>query len=78
MRYAILHNYEQRAVSVRTSDVQNQMKIIADHLITYNYLNDPSSKVVDAELEQIANLYNGRVLIIGPDLKIIKDTYGLS
>ncbi len=78
MRYAILHNYEQRAVSVRTSDVQNQMKIIADHLITYNYLNDPSSKVVDAELEQIAILYNGRVLIIGPDLKIIKDTYGLS
>lgn len=78
MRFAILNNYEQRAVSVRTSDVQNQMKIIADHLITYNYLNDPSSKVVDAELEQISNLYNGRIIIIGPNLKVIKDTYGLS
>ena len=78
MRFAILQNYEQRAVSVRTSDVQNQMKIIADHLITYNYLQDPSSEVVDAELEQISNLYNGRILIIGPDLKIIKDTYGVS
>lgn len=78
MRYGILENYENRAVSVRTSEVQTQLKIIANHLITYNYLQDTSSPVINAELEQLSNLYNGRVFIIGNNLKVVKDTYGIS
>lgn len=78
MRVGILQNYEDRAVEVRISDVQTQLKIIANHLITYNYLQDPSSEVINAELEQLSNLYNGRVLIINNNLKVIKDTYAIS
>lgn len=78
IRSGILRNYEYRAVDVRKSDVQNQLKIIANHLITYNYLQDNSSEVINAELEQLSNLYNGRVLIINGNLKIVKDTYGIS
>lgn len=78
IRGGILRNYEYRAVDVRKSDVQNQLKIIANHLITYNYLQDNSSEVINAELEQLSNLYNGRVLIINGNLKIVKDTYGIS
>ena len=78
MRFGILQNYEDRAVSLRTSDVQNQLKIIANHLITYSYLQDTSSEVINAELEQLSSLYDGRVLIINSNLKIIKDTYGIS
>ena len=76
--FGILSNYEERAIKVRTSDVQNQLKIIANHLITYNYLQDSSSEVINAELEQLSNLYNGRVMIINGNLKIVKDTYGIS
>ncbi len=76
--FGILSNYEERAVKVRISDVQNQLKIIANHLITYNYLQDTSSEVINAELEQLSNLYNGRVMIINGNLKIVKDTYGIS
>ena len=78
MRVGILENYESRAISLRTSDVQTQLRIIANHLITYNYLQDTSSEVINAELEQISNLYNGRVLIINESLKVVKDTYGIS
>ncbi|MDD6492427.1 MAG: ATP-binding protein [Firmicutes bacterium] len=78
MRVGILENYESRAIDVRISDVQTQLKIIANHLITYNYLQDTSSEVIGAELEQLSNLYNGRVLIINESLKVIKDTYGIS
>ncbi|NLL77171.1 MAG: cell wall metabolism sensor histidine kinase WalK [Clostridiales bacterium] len=78
IRYGILENYEVRAVSLRTSDVQNQLKIIANHLITYNYLQDTSSEVISAELDQLSNLYEGRVIIINSNLKVIKDTYGIS
>lgn len=78
MRYAILQNYERRAVNVRTSDISTQIRILANHLITYHYLEDPSSEVINAELDQLSNLYDGRVLIINPDLRIVKDTYGIS
>lgn len=78
MRRAILQNYEQRAISVRTSNIATQIKILANHLIARHYLEDTSSEVINAELEQLSNLYDGRVLIINTELKIIKDTYGIS
>lgn len=78
MRIGIVGNYENRAVNVRISDVQAQMKIIANHLITYNYLKDTTSEVINAELDQLSSLYDGRVLIISGNFKIIKDTYGIS
>ena len=77
-RNALLQNYEERAVNVRISEVSNQFKIIANHLLTYNYLQDTSSEVINAELNQISNLYDGRVLIINSNFKVIKDTYGIS
>ncbi len=77
-RSTLLANYEERAVNVRISDVSNQFKIIANHLLAYNYLQDPSSEVINAELNQISNLYDGRVLIINSNFKVIKDTYDIS
>jgi len=78
LHIGILERYMDNTVSVRTSTVQTQVKIIADHLITYNYLLDNSSEVVNAELSQLSNLYDGRVLIIDSNMKIIKDTYAIS
>ena len=78
MRYAILENYEHRAVSVRTSDVQTQLRILANHLIAYRYLQGTSSEVINAELNQFSNLYDGRILIVNNNLKVVKDTYGIS
>ena len=78
MRYGIMRNYEQRAVELRTLTVQNQLKIIADHLINEDYFNTNRSEVINAELEMLSNLYDGRVQIISGNLRIIKDTYGIS
>lgn len=78
MRQGIVRNYEERAVEQRTQTVQNQLKILADHLIYEDYLNSPSSTVITAELDMLSNLYDGRVLIINANFKIIKDTYGIS
>jgi signal transduction histidine kinase len=78
MRYGILSNYFLRAVEVRTSDVQSQMQILADHLISYNYLQDASNDVVNAEIEQVANLYDGRIMVIGRNFGVVKDTYGVA
>lgn len=78
LRSILLNSYETRAISVKVSEIQNQCTILANHLVTYGYLNDQTSEVVNAELEQFSSLYDGRIMIIDSDLKIIKDTYSIS
>ena len=77
-RQCILLNYEDRAVSVRTSDVMNQCRILANHLVSAGYMVNTSIDTINGELEQLSNLYDGRVLIIDGNFKIIKDTYAIS
>lgn len=87
MCYGIVDNYEERAVENRVSVVQNQLMILANHLVSNNYLTTYQSEdqayrnsreVIDAELEMLSNLYEGRVMIINKNFEIIKDTYGIS
>lgn len=87
MRYGILDNYEERAVEQRVATVQNQLRVVGNHLISNNYLsNTPpdevshmaSRNVINAELETISNLYEGRVLIVDAGLRVVMDTYGIS
>ena len=77
MHTLILDSYEDRAVNVRSSEIQTQLRILANHLITYNYLQDTSSEVINAELDMLANLYDGRVMVINDDLNVVKDTYNI-
>ena len=78
MRYVILASYEDRAVNVRSGEVQTQLRILANHLIYSSYLQDSSSEVINAEIDLLANLYDGRVIVINDDLKVVKDTYNIS
>ena len=71
-------SYEERAVNLRISDTQTQFKIIANHLLNNNYLQDTSNEAINAELEQMSNLYDGRVIIINGNFRIVKDTYSIS
>ncbi|MCR4763785.1 MAG: two-component sensor histidine kinase [Lachnospiraceae bacterium] len=76
--FATLANYEERSVSVNTQEAQTQMRILANHLINNNYLQDPSSQIISGELDMLSNLYDGRVLIIDDSLRIVRDTYGIA
>lgn len=78
MRYGILQNYEERAVSLRINEVETQTMILANHLANNNYLQDTSSEAINAELLQLSNLYDGRVLVIDQNFNVVKDTYGIS
>lgn len=73
----IMNNYMKRAISVRSTEVQNQCKILSNQLISSNYMRDRSSELVDGELAQLSSLYDGRILLIDQDFRIIRDTYGL-
>lgn len=77
LKGAILKNTEQRTVQVRTAEIQNQCMILCNQLASSDYLKDAQSEVINAELSQLSNIYNGRVVVINDEFKIIKDTYSL-
>ena len=78
MRYGILQNYENRAVSLRTAEVETQAKILANHLAVNNYLQNTNSDTIKAELLQLSTLNDGRVLVKDQNFVAVKDTYGIS
>ena len=77
LRMGILKSYEQRSVAVRTAEIQNQCTILGNQLVSSNYLENTDSAVINAELSQLSNLYNGRVVVINDEFCIVKDTYNL-
>ena len=73
--YTMLHNYQDRAVSMLTETVRSQCEILSNLIIKENYLNDTSSETVNSKLEMFSNIYNGRVLLADRDFKIVGDTF---
>ena len=75
--FGIVKFYESRAVELRTAEIQNQCTILCNQLNNYGYLSDTSSEVINTSLTQLTNIYNGRVMVIDEELRVIKDTYSL-
>ena len=76
IKEAILQKYEDRGVAWRTAEIQNQCTILSNQLSATNYLKEPISEVINAELNQMSNVYDGRILIIDEEFHIVKDTFG--
>ncbi|MBQ2986187.1 MAG: two-component sensor histidine kinase [Tyzzerella sp.] len=76
VKEVVVGAYEDRAVAWRTAEIQEQCTILSNQLVKSTYLRTPQSDVVDAELSQFSNIYNGRVIIVDDDFRIVKDTFG--
>ena len=77
VKSAIVNSYENRAVSLKRVNLKNQCDILGNQLMKENYLEHPESEVINSELSMLSAIYNGRILIINKDAKIIKDTYDI-
>lgn len=77
MGIGILKSYESKAILTREKDVKNQCNILSNQLTDSDYLVDQSSELLNEQLLQLSNVFNGRILIINDNFRIIKDTYAL-
>lgn len=74
IKHGILTNYQDQAVKQRISIIQSQSDLITAQISKTDYLSGEKSKITDVELQQMANLYNGRILVVNKEFRIIKDT----
>lgn len=72
-----INSYENRAVSLRTSEILSQAKILANQIVSNDYLENSGSPTINAQLEQLSTIYDGRVMIISDTFQVVKDTYKL-
>lgn len=78
LRAGMLGSYENRAVSLRTSEILSQAKILANQIASSDYLNsEKTESVIDVQLEQLSTIYDGRVMVIDDSFCIVRDTYEL-
>ena len=77
LRLGFLRAYEQRAVETRSIDITSQAKILASQIAASQYIDHPSDESVTAQLTQMSNIYDGRVMLIDTAFQIVTDTYAL-
>ena len=77
IRTGILTAYEKHAVSNRSVDVIGQAKILANQMVSTDYINGAESESITSQLQQMSRIYDGRILLIDSSFHIIKDTYDL-
>ena len=73
----LLNTYEKRAVNVRTAEIQSQCTILCNQLGNTDYPKGKNSDIIQTELDQLTNIYNGRVMLIDENFQIVEDTYGM-
>ena len=71
---------KQNQVERRIIDVQNQCQIMSTRMSRSGYLSGTAADnaVLDTELSMLADIFNGRILIVNSGFKIVKDTFSLS
>lgn len=77
LRVSVLKAYESRAVSTRSVDILSQAKILVNQIVSNRYLEDVTSEIINSQLEQLSNIYDGRIMVVDENFHIIKDTYSL-
>ncbi|MCM1105598.1 MAG: cell wall metabolism sensor histidine kinase WalK [Blautia sp.] len=76
----ILNSYGKRAVSIRESEILSQAKILANQIATSEYMRmggKLSTNTIQAQIDLLTTIYDGRVIIIDNNFKVYHDTYNL-
>ncbi len=75
----VLNSYESRAVSIRESEVLRQTTILANQVATSQFLTDSTDSTanIQAQIDMLTTIYDGRAIIVNDTFKIVYDTYNL-
>ena len=78
MRAGILNDYVSRAVSNQTNNAVTQFRILSNHLSKVKFLENTDDNKTDEELSLFSSFFNGRILVIDSNFRVVADTYDMS
>ncbi|MBQ2275577.1 MAG: HAMP domain-containing sensor histidine kinase [Lachnospiraceae bacterium] len=75
--YGMRITYEKKIMEQKMNSVQNQCNILANQIVNNNYFMKDSVHTLDSEIEQLASIFSGRIMVVDDKFQIQKDTYTL-
>jgi methyl-accepting chemotaxis protein len=76
--YVLLNTYEDKTINSRIDELKSQGMTLSNILYKTVYLTNGSDPVIDANINRVADIYNGRIIIVNNSLMIVKDTYSIA
>ncbi len=71
--------YQQSLIDAKIQDIQNQCSILSNRMTRGNYLSsEPRDTKLENEMSVKADMFNGRIVIVNKNFRIIADTFSLS
>ena len=74
----ILSSVKQTQIDERMVEVQNQCQILSSKIARTGYLSGEDKGSLNSEIETIADVYNGRIVVVNQDFKIVQDTFHIA
>ena len=75
--HILLNSVSSYQVTYRIRQVQSQLRVLTNELGKSDYLQVKNNDVIEAELIQVSNLYEGRILAVNQSFEVVLDTYHL-
>lgn len=70
-----LESYHNKSMQNKVAQVQSQCNILASQVLLNEFRISSSTDNLNTEIDQLANVLEGRIIIVDSDYKIVKDTY---
>lgn len=72
-----IRTYNGQTISQRNDEVKSYGNVLSNLILSSGYLFGKDSTEVEKEAAEIAGVYQGRVMIVDQNLKVVKDTYDM-
>lgn len=68
-------SYNDKTIEEKLLLVQNQCSILGNQILVNQFTIDSMQDNLNVEIDQLANVWEGRILVIDSNYRIVKDTY---
>lgn len=69
------NSYNEKALDLKISTVENQCSLIANQIAAVNFSIDDNTNSVSTQIDQLAVSFGGRLIVMNKNYRILKDTY---
>lgn len=71
-------SYSEKLTEEKLMLVQNQCNILGNQILVNKFTIDSIQDNLNVEIDQLANVWEGRILVVDSNYKIVKDTYTIA
>ena len=76
----MLGSFNQGQLDARSMEIQNQCVIVSNKMTRSGYMTaeKKNNTALDSQMQAISDVYNGRIVIVNSNFRVITDTFNLS